>query len=79
MSIDDAIQDMQSMITSVSADAQIKIVKMSDEEARISVLAPAADLQKIKDVTFLPAMNFLNDEGFDLQVQVYDKDRPLTA
>jgi hypothetical protein len=79
MSIDDAIQDMQSMITSVSADAQIKIVKMSDEEARISVLAPAADLQKIKDVTFLPAMNFLNDEGFDLQVQVYDKDKPLTA
>jgi len=79
MSIDDAIQDMQSMITSVSADAQIKVVKMSDEEARISVLAPAADLQKIKDVTFLPAMNFLNDEGFDLQVQVYDKDRPLTA
>ena len=79
MSIDDAIQDMQSMITSVSADAQIKVVKMSDEEARISVLAPAADLQKIKDVTFLPAMNFLNDEGFDLQVQVYDKDKPLTA
>jgi hypothetical protein len=79
MAIEDAIKDMQSKITAVSGGAQMKVIKMSDEEARITVLAPAGDLQKIKDATFMPAMDFLNKEGFDIQVQVYDKDAPLTA
>jgi hypothetical protein len=76
MSIDDAITSMQAKITAASADAQMKVVKMSDEEARISVLSPACDIQAIKDATFMTAMDFLNDEGFDIQVQVYDKDAP---
>jgi hypothetical protein len=76
MSIDDAIKTMQSKITAVSAGAQMKIVKMSDEEARITVLAPAGDIQTIKDATFMPAMDLLNNDGFDIQVQVYDKDAP---
>ena len=76
MSLDDAIKTMQSKITAASADAQMKVVKMSDEEARISVLAPAGDIQAIKDATFMPAMDFLNNEGFDIQVQIYDKDAP---
>lgn len=76
MSIDDAIKEMQSKITAVSGGAQMKVIKMSDEEARLTVLAPAGDIQKIKDTTFQPAMDFLNKEGFDIQVQVYDKDAP---
>ena len=76
MSLDDAIKIMQSKITAASAGAQMKVVKMSDEEARISVLAPAGDIQAIKDATFMPAMDFLNNEGFDIQVQIYDKDAP---
>jgi len=76
MSIDDAIQDIQSKISAASAGAQMKVVKMSDEEGRITVLAPAADMQKIKDATFQPAMDFLTKEGFDIQVFVYDKDAP---
>ncbi len=76
MSIDDAIKEMQSKITAASGGAQMKVIKMSDEEARITVLAPAGDIQKIKDATFQPAMDFLNNEGFDIQVQVYDKDAP---
>jgi hypothetical protein len=76
MSIDEAIKTMQSKITAASASAQMKVVKMSDEEARISVLAPAGDMAAIKDATFMPAMDFLNNEGFDIQVQVYDKDAP---
>jgi len=76
MSIDDAIQDIQAKISAVSAGAQMKVVKMSDEEGRITVLAPAADIQKIKDATFQPAMDFLMKEGFDIQVFVYDKDAP---
>lgn len=80
MSIDDAIKEMQAKITAASGSAQMKVIKMSDEEARITVLAPAGDIQKIKDDTFMPAMDLLNKEGFDIQVQVYDKDAPpLTA
>jgi hypothetical protein len=49
---------------------------MSDEEARLSVYAPAADMQAIKDATFMPAMDLLNNDGMDIQVFVYDKDAP---
>jgi len=76
MSLDDSIKDMQSKISAVSASAQMKVVKMSDEEARITVLDSAGDIQKIKDATFQPAMDFLTKEGFDIQVFVYDKDAP---
>jgi hypothetical protein len=76
MTLDDAIKTMQSKIIAASAGAQMKVVKMSDEEARITVLAPAGDLQAIKDATFMPTMDLLNNEGFDLQVQVYDQDAP---
>jgi hypothetical protein len=76
MSIDDAIKDVQGKISAACASAQTKVVKMSDEEARITVLAPAGDMQKIKDATFQPAMDFLTKEGFDIQVFVYDKDAP---
>lgn len=76
MTLDDAIKEMQSKISAASASAQMKIVKMSDEEARITVLAPAGEMQAIKDVTFIPCMDLLNNEGFDIQVQIYDKDAP---
>jgi hypothetical protein len=49
---------------------------MSEEEARLSVHAPADDMQKIKDETFLPALELLNREGLDVQVFVYDKHAP---
>jgi hypothetical protein len=76
MFIDEAIKEMQSKITAVSTGTQMKVIKMSDEEARITVLASAGDIQAIKDATFMPAMDFLNNDGFDIQVQVYNKDAP---
>jgi hypothetical protein len=76
MSIDEAIQDMEGKIKSACGEAQIKVVRMSEEEARLSVYAPSGDIQKIKDATFLPAINLLNSEGLDIQVFVYDKDAP---
>ncbi len=76
MTIDDAIQKMIDLIKVASASAEIKSAKMSDEEARLSVYAPADDMQKIKDATFMPAMDMLNDDGVDVQVFVYDKDAP---
>ncbi|GAB4468097.1 MAG: hypothetical protein Kow0070_31400 [Anaerolineales bacterium] len=76
MTLDDAIQRMTGLIKSVSAGAEIKAVKMSEEEARLSVYAPAGDMQAIKDATFQPAIDLLNSEGMDIQVFVYDKDAP---
>ncbi len=71
MSIDDAIKRMQENISGASSAVVLKVVKMSDEEARISVYAPAGDMQKIKDATFQSAIDMLN-EGIDVQVFVYD-------
>lgn len=76
MTIDDAIKDMQSKISAACPNAEMKVVRMSDEEARISVLAPAGDMQKVKDATFQPTLDYLNKDGMDIQVFVYDKDAP---
>lgn len=76
MTLDEAIQQMSDKIKTACPSAEIKSVKMSEEEARLSVYAPAGDIQKIKDVTFLPAIELLNGEGLDIQVFVYDKDAP---
>jgi hypothetical protein len=76
MYIDDAIRQMTDIIKSASGSAEIKSVKMSDEEARLSVYAPAGDMERIKVATFQPAINYLNSDGLDIQVFVYDKDAP---
>jgi hypothetical protein len=73
MNIDDAIQQMTDKIKAACASAEVKAVKMSDEEARLSVYAPAGDIQKIKDATFQPAIDLLNQDGLDIQVFVYEK------
>jgi len=76
MSIDDAIQKMTDLIKAACASAEVRSAKMSDEEARLSVYAPAGEMQKIKDATFQPAIEMLNSDGMDVQVFVYDKDAP---
>ena len=76
MSLDDAIKRMSNVIKGVSEGVEIKTVKMTDEEARLSVYAPAGDIQNIKDATFKPAIDMLNNDGLDIQVFVYDKDAP---
>ncbi|MBI2757588.1 MAG: hypothetical protein HYX49_02825 [Chloroflexi bacterium] len=73
MSIDDAIQQMADKIKAASASAEVKAVKISGEEARLSVYAPAGDMQRIKDATFQPAIDMLNNDGLDIQVFVYEK------
>lgn len=76
MVITEAIQDMQTRVRTACANADMSVVTISDEEARITVLAPASDMQKIKDAVFRPSIDYLNNEGLDIQVFVYDKDAP---
>jgi hypothetical protein len=76
MTLDDAINQMTKTIQAACPSAEVKTAKMSDEEARLSVYAPAGDMQRIKDATFQPALDLLNKDGMDIQVFVYDKDAP---
>jgi hypothetical protein len=76
MQLEDAVKEMTSLIRSACKKAEVKTIIMSDEEARLSVYAPASDMERIKVATFQPAINFLNSEGLDIQVFVYDKDAP---
>jgi len=78
MSLDEAIKQIQLIIKATSAGAEVKVVKISDEEARVSVYATSDDMQAIKDATFQPVLDFLI-EGLDVQVFVYDKDNPVAA
>ncbi len=76
MSIEAAIDDMKARISAVCKNAEIKTVKMSEEEARISVFVGAADVQPIRQATLQPTLDYLNKDGWDIQVLVYDKDHP---
>jgi hypothetical protein len=76
MTLDDAIKEMTGIIRAASGNAEIKMTKMSDEEARLNVYSPAGEMERIKVATFQPAINLLNAEGLDVQVFVYDKDAP---
>ncbi len=73
MSLDEAIQQMINIIKDACGSAEIKSVKMSDEEARLSVYAPAGEMERIKVATFKPAIDMLNSDGLDIQVFVYEK------
>ena len=48
MSLEDAIKQMSDKIKAVCGSAEIRTVKMSHEEVRLSVYAPAGDMQKIR-------------------------------
>ncbi len=76
MSMDDAIKDMKTRISAINPNAEVKVVKMSDEEARVSVFVSAAEMQPIRDATFQPVLDYLNKDGLDIQVLVYDRDHP---
>ena len=76
MTLDEAVNQMTAIIKAASGSAEVKTVRMSDEEARLSVFAPAGEMQKVKDAAFQPALDYLNKDGLDLQVFVYDKDAP---
>ena len=76
MTIDDAIKQIQLTVKAASAGTEIKVVKISEEEARISVYVAAEDMQAIKDATFQPVLDLLT-QGLDVQVFVYDKDNPV--
>ena len=56
MTLDEGIAQISEKISAVSASAEIKIAKMSDEEARLSVYALAAEMGAIQDATLMPTI-----------------------
>jgi len=67
---------MKTKIGAISKGAEIKVVKMSDEEARISVFTVTSEMQPIRDAVLQPTLDYLTKDGLDIQVLVYDKDHP---
>jgi len=74
MTLDEGIAQIQAKISAVSASAEVKVAKMSDEEARLSVYAPAGEMGAIQDATLMPTIELLNSDGLDIQVFVYEKE-----
>ena len=74
MTLDEGIAQIKGKITEVSASAEIKVAKMSDEEARLSVYAPAGEMDAIQQATLMPTIELLNSDGLDIQVFVYEKE-----
>ena len=74
MTLDEGIAEISGKIGAVSASAEIKVAKMSDEEARLSVYAPAGEMGAIQDATLMPTIELLNSDGLDIQVFVYEKE-----
>ncbi len=74
MTLDEGIAQIQKTINEVSPSAEIKIVKMSDEEARLSVYAPAGEMDAIQQATLMPTIELLNSDGLDIQAFVYEKE-----
>ncbi len=72
MTLDEGIAQISEKINEASASAEIRVAKMSDEEARLSVYAPAGEMGAIQDATLMPTIMLLNDEGLDIQVFVYE-------
>ncbi len=74
MTLDEGIAKIQKTITETSPSAEVKIVKISDEEARLSVYAPAGEMDAIQQATLMPTIELLNSDGLDIQVFVYEKE-----
>jgi hypothetical protein len=74
MTLDEGIAKIQKTINEVSSSAEVKTVKMSDEEARLSVYAPAGEMDAIQTATLMPTIDLLNSDGLDIQVFVYEKE-----
>ena len=74
MTLDEGIAQIEGKITEVSASAEIKVAKMSDEEARLSVYAPAGEMDAIQQATLMPTIELLNSDGLDIQVFVYEQE-----
>jgi hypothetical protein len=76
MTLDEALNEVKTLIAAASPTASVTVARISDEEARVSVDAPAAEIDAIKDAVRERTIQLMVSEGLDVQVFVYDKDAP---
>jgi hypothetical protein len=72
MTLDEAVNDLKTKVTAISAGAVVKVMRVSDEEARVSIYAPAEHVTPLQDATREPTIQWLAKDGLDVQVFVYD-------
>jgi DNA/RNA-binding domain of Phe-tRNA-synthetase-like protein len=84
VTIEDAIQVMQSKVSAASPSAEMKLVRVSDEEARITVLTYSGEMQKItaqtRNVIFTTyAPSRINEEAVTHHLQEIQHNVELIA
>jgi hypothetical protein len=72
MTLDEAISDVKNRILAVSPEAEIRVMRTSEEEASIRAYAAAEHEAAIKDATRDTTFELLTDSGLDVQVIFYD-------
>jgi len=72
MTLDEAVNDLKTKVATISAGAVVKVMRVSDEEARVSIYAPAEHMNPLQDATREPTIQWLAKDGLDVQVFVYD-------
>lgn len=72
MTIDEAINDLKAKSSAISSGAIFKSLKVSEEEARLSVYVPGEHVEPIRNATRDQAVKLIV-EGLDVQIFVYDK------
>lgn len=72
MTIDDAVADLKAKILAVAPTAEVRVMRASDEEARMSIYAAAGELSPIQDATREPSIQLMTTEGLDVQIFAYD-------
>lgn len=72
MTLDDALNEMTTLIRSVSPDAVLRTSKRGSDELAIRVYAPAEHEDGIREATRARSLELLTGEGLDVQVLTYD-------
>jgi len=72
MTLDEAVNDLKIKVIAISAGAVVKVMRVSDEEARVSIYAPAEHISPLQDAAREPTIQWLAKDGLDVQVFVYD-------
>ncbi|NJP05720.1 MAG: hypothetical protein HC837_08925 [Chloroflexaceae bacterium] len=72
MTLDEAIADLKGRITTISPEAIIRVMRISDEEASIRAYTAAEHEEQIKEATRDRTFELLTNDGLDVQVIFYD-------
>ena len=72
MTLDDALNEMTTLIRSVSPEAVLRTTRRGSDELAIRAYVPAEDEDAIREATRPRSIELLTSEGLDVQILTYD-------